>query len=124
MINLLLILIHGFFLLQVFSRTLGTLTTIMITKGIISIPFDGWWLALWAVIILIVVGLFILTIKYSEKIENFIMKIIDKITFGHSNRKKKLTVESGETGSEKNEEPSNNSEREETKLPTEQGDNR
>ena len=34
----------GFFLLQVFSRTLGTLTTIMITKGIISIPFDGCWL--------------------------------------------------------------------------------
>lgn len=78
----------GFFLLQVFSRTIGVLTTILITKGVVSIPFYGWWLLLWAVIIVLVIVLFILTIKYSDKIEAFIMKIIDKLTFGHANKKR------------------------------------
>ena len=85
----------GFFLLQVFSRTIGVLTTILIAKGVVSIPFYGWWLLLWAVIIVAVVVLFILTIKYSEKIENFIMKIIDKLTFGRANKKK--TEQAAET---------------------------
>ena len=85
----------GFFFLQVFSRTLGTLTTILIAKGIVSIPFYGWWLALWAVIIILVIVLLIYTIKYSEKIEQFVMKIIDKLTFGLTS-KKRLEKESAE----------------------------
>ena len=72
----------GFFLLQVFSRTIGTLTTIMITKGIVSIPLEGWWLLLWAVIIVAVIVLLIMTIKYSDKLERISMKVIDKLTFG------------------------------------------
>ena len=85
----------GFFFLQVFSRTLGTLTTILIAKGIVSIPFYGWWLALWAVIIILVIVLLIYTIKYSEKIEQFVMKVIDKLTFGLTS-KKRLEKESAE----------------------------
>ena len=85
----------GFFLLQVFSRTLGTLTTILITKGIVSIPLEGWWLLLWAVIIIAVIILLIMTIKYSEVIERAAMKLIDKLTFGLSGkiRKKKQEAE-------------------------------
>ena len=86
----------GFFLLQVFSRTLGTLTTILITKGIVSIPLEGWWLLLWAVIIIAVIVLLIMTIKYSEVIERAAMKLIDKLTFGLSGkiRKKKEDAKS------------------------------
>ncbi len=87
----------GFFFLQVFCRTIGVLTTILITKGVVSIPFYGWWLLLWAVIIVLVVVLFILTIKYSDKIEAFIMKLIDKLTFGHANKKKLQKQQAAET---------------------------
>lgn len=80
----------GFFLLQIFSRTLGTLTTILITKGIVSIPMHGLWLALWAVIIILVIVLLILTIKYSEKIEIVFMRLIDKLTFGYANRRRRM----------------------------------
>ena len=72
----------GFFLLQIFSRTLGTLTTILITKGIVSIPFHGWWLLLWAFIVVAVILLLIFTVKYSDRIEKWVMKLIDKLTFG------------------------------------------
>ena len=89
----------GFFLLQVFSRTIGTLTTILIAKGVVSIPFYGWWLLLWAVIIVAVVLLFILTIKYSDKIENFIMKIIDKLPFSRFRKKLQKQAEETEQGS-------------------------
>ena len=76
----------GFFFLQLFSRTLGTLVTILITKGIVSIPLHGWWLLLWAFIVILVIFLLIVTIKYSEKLEKGAMKIIDKLTFGFTDR--------------------------------------
>lgn len=79
----------GFFLLQILSRTLGTLVTILVTKGIISIPLEGWWLVLWGVIIVAVIVLLILTIKYSDKIERALIKLIDKLTFGIGAKKKK-----------------------------------
>ena len=88
----------GFFLLQVFSRTIGTLTTILLTKGIVSIPLEGWWLALWAVIIIAVVILVIMTIKYSDKLERGAMKVIDKLTFGLTEKlrkKKAAALQSG-----------------------------
>ena len=88
----------GFFLLQGFSRTIGTLTTILLTKGIVSIPLEGWWLALWAVIIIAVVILLIMTIKYSDKLERGAMKVIDKLTFGLTEKlrkKKAAALQSG-----------------------------
>ncbi len=78
----------GFFLLQVFSRTIGTLTTILIAKGVVSIPFYGWWILLWVFIIALVIVLLVLTIKYSDKIEGFILKIIHKLPFGKGNEQK------------------------------------
>lgn len=78
----------GFFLLQVFSRTIGTLTTILIAKGVVSIPFYGWWILLWVFIIALVIVLLVLTIKYSDKIEGFILKIIHKLPFGKGKEQK------------------------------------
>lgn len=78
----------GFFLMQVFCRTIGTLTTILLAKGIVSIPLQGWWLLLWGFIIILVIVLLVLTVKYSDKIESFIMHLIDKLTFGYTKRRR------------------------------------
>lgn len=74
----------GFFLLQIFCRTVGTLTSILITKGIVSIPLQGPWLFLWGFIIIVVVFFLIVTIRYSDKLEAITMKVIDKLTFGYT----------------------------------------
>ena len=76
----------GFFVMQVFCRTIGVLGTILMAKGVFSIPLQGWWLLLWGVLIAGVIVLLILTIRYSEKIEAFTLKIIDKLTFGFAGR--------------------------------------
>ena len=76
----------GFFVMQVFCRTIGVLATILMAKGVFSIPLQGWWLLLWGVLIAGVIVLLILTIRYSEKIEAFILKIIDKLTFGFAGK--------------------------------------
>ena len=73
----------GFFIMQVFCRTIGVLTNILLAKGIVSIPMQGWWLLLWGFLIILVIVLLILTIKYSDKIESWVMKIIDVLTFGY-----------------------------------------
>ena len=98
----------GFFLLQVFSRTIGTLVTILIAKGLLSIPFYGWWIALWVLLIALVIVLLIYTIKYSEQIENFIMKVIDKLTFGLMRKKKEkeAAAQDGESTVDKSVSPS------------------
>ena len=74
----------GFFFVQLFCRTVGTLTSILITRGIIKIPLHGPWLFLWGFIIILVVFFLIVTIKYSDKLEAITMKIIDKMTFGYT----------------------------------------
>ena len=95
----------GFFLLQIFSRTVGTLTSILLTKGIVSIPLHGWWLLLWAFIILVVIFFLIMTIKYSDKLERLTMKLIDKLTFGYTAKlrvakENKQAADEGETPAE------------------------
>ncbi|MBP5404697.1 MAG: TVP38/TMEM64 family protein [Clostridia bacterium] len=89
----------GFFLMQVFCRTAGALTTISVAKGIVSIPLQGWWLLLWGVIIVLVITFFVLTLKYSEKIEELMMKLIDKMTFGYS-KKRRMAKEEKEEAAE------------------------
>ena len=86
----------GFFFLQIFSRTVGTLTTILLTKGIVSIPLRGWWLLLWGLIIILVILFLILTIKYSDKIEVFIVKLIHKLTFARSQKSRSEVGSSSE----------------------------
>lgn len=113
----------GFFLLQIFSRTIGTLVTILMTKGILSIPMHGWWIALWVVLIALVIILFVYTIKYSEKIENFIMKIIDKLTFGLIKKKKEKEVTAeGDVENAVNEKTDAREGPVESNVSTEQGD--
>ena len=111
----------GFFFLQVFSRTIGTLTTILITKGIVSIPFYGWWLVLWAAIIILVIVLLIYTIKYSDKIEIFVLKIIDKLTFGLF--KKKIEQELHEDEATPGKDGAPNADDEGENPPSDEGDN-
>ncbi len=71
----------GFFVMMVFTRSIGTAGTIFMAKGVLRIPFEGWGIPIWIALIAIVFALFILTVKYSSKIEEFMMKFVDKLTF-------------------------------------------
>ena len=78
----------GFFVMQVFCRTISVMSTILLAKGILSIPLTGWWLLLWGVLIILVIVLLVFTIKYSDKLEKFFMVVIDKLTFGYTKRRR------------------------------------
>ena len=87
----------GFFIMQIFCRTLGVLVTILMTKGVFSIPLQGWWLFLWGFLIAGVIVLLILTIRYSDKIEDLTMKIIDKLSFGYFKRRRERKAQAAAT---------------------------
>ena len=72
------------------SRPIGVLSVSYVNS---LIPYHGWGLAVWAVIIVAIVAVIILAYKYQKQIENFILKI-----FGN----KKTKIEGYKKG-EKNE---------------------
>lgn len=61
------------------SRPLGVLSVSYVNA---LIPYHGWGLAVWAVIIVAIVVVIVLAYKYQKQIENFILKI-----FGNKNTK-------------------------------------
>lgn len=63
-----------FVVTNLISRPLAIFATCYIGSGEI-IPYHGWGLAVWAVIVVVVVVLIILSYKYRDQIENFIKKI-------------------------------------------------
>ncbi len=71
----------GFFMMMIVTRSIGTAGTIFMAKGIFRIPFGGWGIPVWIALILIVIVLFILTVKYSAQIEAAMLKFIDKLSF-------------------------------------------
>ncbi|NCA67339.1 MAG: TVP38/TMEM64 family protein [Clostridia bacterium] len=70
----------GFFIMMIVTRSIGTAGTIVMAKGIFSIPLVGWGIPIWIALILVVFALFVLTIKYSAQIETFMMKLIEKMS--------------------------------------------
>lgn len=77
----------GFFIMMLITRSIGTASTIFMAKGIFKIPFEGWGIPVWIALVLLVLVLFVVTIKYSAKIEAMMLKLIDKITFKKKNVK-------------------------------------
>lgn len=63
-----------FFWTNILARGVGILCTVYFGSGAI-IPFHGWGLILWGILILIVLTLFYLSVKYKDKID----KIVDKL---------------------------------------------
>lgn len=65
-----------FTITNLITRPIGIACTVFLGSGII--PFEGWWIALWVVLGLAMLILFILSWKFQPQIENFILKVASK----------------------------------------------
>lgn len=71
----------SFFIVMLISRPLSVGGTILFKRGLFNIiPFSGWGIPLWIIIIIFFVWLFIYTFKNGDKIEIFMLRLIGKIT--------------------------------------------
>lgn len=66
-----------FFWTNMIARSLGIACTVFFGSGTI-IPFHGWGLIVWGVIILVVATLFYLSVKYQNKIDEIVKQIFKK----------------------------------------------
>lgn len=65
----------GFFIItNLLARSIGIACTVFLGSGSV-IPYHGWGLLVWGVLILAVVGLFYFSVKYKNKIDSAINKI-------------------------------------------------
>jgi len=65
----------GFFLVtNLLARAIGIACTVFLGSGTV-IPYHGWGLIVWGVLILIVAGLFYLSVKYKNKIDSALNKL-------------------------------------------------
>jgi len=78
-----------FTITNLITRPIGIACTCFLSSGII--PFTGWWIALWIVLALACVALFILSYKYQPQIENFILKLSGKLERQKSDTSKNLS---------------------------------
>lgn len=95
-----------FLITNLITRPIGIFSTCFLSSGII--PLSGWWIALWVVLGVACLILFILSYKYQKQIENFVLKLANKM----SRKNKKQQIPLSENESNKNtalveEEPSN-----------------
>lgn len=67
-----------FFVMQIISRPIGICLSSLGGEMLKAIPFTGWYLALWAFVLLLVVAMFIFVWKYSGKIEDKIVQTLIK----------------------------------------------
>lgn len=81
---------YRFFLTTIIlTRPIGIIMTCYLGSGQI-IPFTGWGLAVWAVLIVIMIILFWCSYKYKDKIELLINKINEKIKWVFMSKKDKV----------------------------------
>lgn len=66
-----------FVVTQILTRPIGIVATAYFSSGTI-IPYHGWGLIVWAIIIIATIILIVLTTKYNNKIEQFVNKIFKK----------------------------------------------
>lgn len=66
-----------FFWTNILSRGLGIACTVFFGSGTV-IPFHGWGLLIWGVIAIFVLGLFYLSIKYQDKIDELLKNFFKK----------------------------------------------
>ncbi len=68
-----------FTITMLIARPIAIIPTCYLGSGTI-IPYSGWGLIVWGILILLMVGLFIISIKYQKNIENFVVKLSQKFT--------------------------------------------
>lgn len=67
-----------YFFTVIFTRPISIFVTAFLGSGQL-IPYSGWGLVVWPILIALLVIVFILSWKYQEKIENYIISKFDKI---------------------------------------------
>ena len=67
-----------FMVTQLIARPIGIFSVSYLSNGEI-IPYSGWGLVVWAVIIIVSFLLIYLTSKYNKEIENYINKALNKL---------------------------------------------
>lgn len=65
-----------FIITNLITRPIGIASTCFLGSGII--PFAGWWIALWVVLAIACILLFVLSYKFQPQIEAFILKLAKK----------------------------------------------
>ncbi|MDE7349046.1 MAG: VTT domain-containing protein, partial [Clostridia bacterium] len=69
-----------FFVLMLITRPLNTLILEGSLKGFASIPLTGYGIPIWIAIIAVALVAVVLAFKYSNKLENALMSLFDKIS--------------------------------------------
>lgn len=78
-----------FIVTNIITRTINNFVMCFLTSGSI-IPFSGWGIPVWIVLGIIMIILFVLSIKYQKNIELFLTNIANKMSKKHKNKKPKL----------------------------------
>lgn len=90
---------YKFFLItNIITRPIGIITTCFLGSGHL-IPFSGWGIPVWIVLIIVGAILFYLSFKFQPQIEKFVLSLADKIT---KKGKKQLKTTSATTNAQKN----------------------
>ncbi len=66
-----------FLLIQVISRPLTIAGNLLFMTGTL-IPFEGWWLLLWAAIVAATVVAFLLSMKYADRFSRFFDRLLER----------------------------------------------
>lgn len=69
----------AFIIIQLIARPLNVAATVFMIDYLMAIPFAGWGIALWILIAVFFVAVFVLMWKYAEKLESAMLKLISKI---------------------------------------------
>ena len=77
----------GFFVMQLITRATSVGSTVLFMSGEI-IPYEGWGLIVLGALAVICISAFVLSMKYSEKINDFFVEKINRI-FGKNKNKSK-----------------------------------
>ena len=86
-----------FFITMLIARPLAIIPTCYLGGGTI-IPYSGWGLVVWGILIVLMIILFIISYKYQNKIEQFVVKLSQKFS-----RKKRNNNQLEQTQNELNE---------------------
>ena len=99
---------YKFFLItNIITRPIGIITTCFLGSGHL-IPFSGWGIPVWIVLIIVGAILFYLSFKFQPQIENFVLSLAEKIT---KKGKKQLKTASATTNASNTNENDENAEK-------------
>lgn len=70
----------GFVFIMLVSRSISIFGTLLIKRGLlIIVPFKGWGISIWAIFLILIICSMVYGIKNSERIENYVSEIANKI---------------------------------------------